>query len=194
MNVIHIFKEKNANFVLDFEIWGKYLHFPFPESVHFHGGSPLTVSRRPHVGKCDLPDGVWRREGCQMDGLDEAVTLMPRGAEFPHFPTQEGVPRLSAPPFRRQRTRRALCAPHCRTIVRTSTASDAAALFLCKLSCEKSEFEAAISDVLKARASRCAARRRTDLEPFLRSAHWRSLHLTRCNTLCAGRMKLTTCC
>eukprot|EP00966_Prymnesium_polylepis_P045936 1063204-Prymnesium_polylepis.1 len=80
-------------------------HPLFSESVHFHGGSSHGQPTPSLTwASATFPMAVWRREGCQVDGVDEAVTLMPRGAEFPqpHFPTQESVPGLSGTPFRRQ--------------------------------------------------------------------------------------------
>ena len=74
------------------------------------------VSRRPHVGKFDLSDCGSRREGCQMDGLDEAVTLIPKGPASPHFLSQESAPCSSlhaSPPQRKARCARRTAGPSC---------------------------------------------------------------------------------
>ena len=55
----------------------------FFEPVHPHGGSRHRVAADPHVVKFVLPDGGSRREGVPDDGLDEAVTLIPKGPASP---------------------------------------------------------------------------------------------------------------
>ena len=114
-----------------------------------------------------LPDGVSSSEGCQMDGLDEAVTLIPKGPALSLAVALCSVPRLSAPALSLHRAR---CArfhegmsvrahrrfvrhdlPQGHDFYMEMTLSSAAKLMHWQV-----------------HALRCAARRRGHLGPFLR--------------------------